>query len=158
MRKLFKSGRSKAVRQHVIKVGNALHKQIKVAENQLKRANNNDAYKRLRDTFTAGYLHGYVQASFEQFTLSEEDLGKCMQEIFDGIFLGQGYELVMSRIEQLGRAEDMGTNRDIGKLAIDLGGGIDAGRLDAALINAGKQGIATRLSLYVLTGKTRQAA
>ena len=151
---LFKNKNNKQLDDVIIKVGSALHKQIKSAADKVNQANRKAVFKRMDDALTAGYLFGYVQASFAEFSLEEKEMDNCMRKIFDGIFPDEGYSYVMSKIDQLNNADDMGLNIKIEEVAIDFGMGIDLGENDT-VVNAGGLDVASSLSLYLTTGKIR---
>ena len=153
---LFKRKASKQLDDIVIRVGSALHKQIKSAADDSGQRNWKAVFKRMDDTVTAGYLFGYVQASFAEFSLEEKELDSCMRKVFDGIFPDEGYTFVMSKIEMLNNADDMGINIKIEELAVDFGMGIDLGENDAKVNSSGLD-VASSLSLYLNTGKIRGA-
>lgn len=150
---LFKPGQSKAVDEAVMHVGTALHKQIAVAIEKAGKPTPAETLKRTESHFTAGYFYGYFQAAFLSLELSEKAMDKCMKKIFDGVFPKRGYTLVKSRIDQLHGADDMGYNIDIEQLASEFALGMDAGRNEATLVKNGKLAAATKLSVYVITGK-----
>jgi len=151
---LFKNKHNKQLDDVIIQVGSALHKQIKSAADKVNQANRKAVFKRMDDALTAGYLFGYVQASFAEFSLEEKEMDNCMRKIFDGIFPDEGYSYVMSKIDQLNNADDMGLNIKIEEVAIDFGMGIDLGENDT-VVNAGGLDVASSLSLYLTTGKIR---
>jgi len=152
---LFKSGRSDQVHECVLRVGSDLHKQIKVAATEIKKPGNSEANKRMGNTLTAGYLFGYIQAAFSEFSLSEKDMNLCMKEICNGIFPDKGYAFLRDKVDQLQNADDVGMNIAIEHLAEELGAGIDSGRRDADAVFTGEQKVATGLSVYLLTGKIK---
>jgi hypothetical protein len=151
---LFKRKTNKQLDEVIIRVGSALHKQIKSAADKVNQANRKAVFKRMDDAVTAGYLFGYVQASFAEFALEEKEMDSCMRKIFDGIFPDEGYTYVMSKIEQLNNADDMGLNVKIEEVAINFGMGIDLGENDA-VVNGGGLDVASSLFLYLATGKIR---
>ena len=153
---LFKHKNNKQLDDITMRVGSALHKQIKTAADEVGQINWKAVFKRMDDTVTAGYLFGYVQASFADFSLEEKEMDDCMRKIFDGIFPDEGYTQVMSKINQLNNAEDMGLNVKIEELAVDFGMGLDLGENDAA-VNGGGLDVASSLLLYLKTGKIRGA-
>lgn len=156
---MFGLFKDKANKQHddvVIRVGSALHKQIRSAADKVNQANRKAVFKRMDDTVTAGYLFGYVQASFSSLELKEKEMDLCMRKVFDGIFPDEGYTLVMSKIDQLNNAEDMGLNIKIEELAVNFGMGIDLGENDVA-VNSGGLDVASSLFVYLTTGKIREA-
>ncbi|MCW8831307.1 MAG: hypothetical protein OQK32_07295 [Gammaproteobacteria bacterium] len=154
---LFKQKNSKQLDEAIVRAGSALHKQIKSAADEATQESWKGVFKRMDDTVTAGYLFGYVQASFAEFSLDEKEMDLCMRKIFDGIFPDEGYDFVMSRIEQLNNAEDMGLNIKIEELAVDFGTGIDLGENDV-VVNSGGLEVASSLSKYLKTGKIRAIA
>lgn len=151
---LFKQKSNKNLDEVIIRVGSALHKQIKSAADKVNQANRKAVFKRMDDAVTAGYLFGYVQASFAEFALNEKDMDSCMRKIFNGIFPDEGYSYVMSKIDQLNNADDMGLNIKIEEVAINFGMGLDLGENDA-VVNGGGLDVASSLSLYLTTGKIR---
>ncbi len=153
---LFKHKNNKQLDDITMRVGSALHKQIKTAADEVGQINWKAVFKRMDDTVTAGYLFGYVQASFADFSLEEKEMDSCMRKVFDGIFPDEGYSFVMSKIEMLNNADDMGLNMKIEEVAIDFGMGIDLGEHDAK-INSGGLDVASSLSLYLKTGKIKNA-
>ena len=140
----------------IIRVGSALHKQIKSAADEATQEKWKAVFKRMDDTVTAGYLFGYVQASFAEFSLEEEDMNLCMRKIFDGIFPEEGYSFVMSKIDMLNNADDMGMNIKLEEVAVDFGMGIDLGENDV-VVNGGGLEVANSLFLYLMTGKIKGA-
>lgn len=138
----------------VLRVGKALHKQVKSAADEVNQSNRKAIFNRMDDSFTAGYLFGYTKRSFSELPLEKDVMDECMIKIFDGIFPDHGYELVMSRIEQLNNADDMGLNIKIEQIANDFGMGIELGEKDAR-VNSGGLEVANSLSLYIATGKIR---
>ncbi len=153
---LFKHKSNKQLDDVIIRVGSALHKQIKSSADEVVHTNWKAVFKRMDDTVTAGYLFGYAQASFAEFSLEEKEMDSCMRKVFDGIFPDEGYTFVMSKIEMLNNADDMGLNIKIEELAVDFGMGIDLGENDAK-VNSGGLDVASSLSLYLKTGKIRGA-
>jgi len=151
---LFKHKANKQLDEVIIRVGSALHKQIKSAADKVNQANRKAVFKRMDDAVTAGYLFGYVQASFAEFALNEKDMDSCMRKIFNGIFPDEGYSYVMSKIDQLNNADDMGLNIKIEEVAINFGMGLDLGENDA-VVNGGGLDVASSLFLYLTTGKIR---
>lgn len=151
---LFESKNHEKLDDVVMRVGSALHKQIKTAADAVNQSNRKIIFKRMDDAFTAGYLFGYTQASFGDYSLTEKDMKQCMLKVLDGIFPDHGYEFVMSRIEQLKNADDMGLNVKIEQLAIDFGTGIDLGENDV-LVNSGGFEVANSLAVYITSGKIR---
>ncbi len=85
---LFDSGSNRKVDEAIMIAGSALHKQIKAASDSVNQSNRKAIFSRMDDAFTAGYLFGYVQASFTDFELPEKQMDDCMRKIFDGIFPG----------------------------------------------------------------------
>jgi len=150
---LFKSGRSDLVHESVLRVGNDLHRQVKVAVVEIKKSSNSEAFKRMESAFTAGYLFGYIQSAFSGFSLSEKDMNLCMKEVCDGIFPDRGYSFVRSKVDRLQNADDAGMNISIEHLAEELGAGIDSGRRDADAVLTGEHVVVTGLSVYLLTGR-----
>ena len=153
---LFKHKSNKQLDDVIIRVGSALHKQIKSSADEVVHTNWKAVFKRMDDTVTAGYLFGYAQASFAEFSLEEKEMDSCMRKVFDGIFPDEGYTFVMSKIEMLNNADDMGLNIKIEEIAVDFGMGIDLGENDAK-VNSGGLDVASSLSLYLKTGKIRGA-
>ena len=153
---LFKHKANKQLDEVVIRVGSALHKQIKLAADDSSQRSWKAVFKRMDDTVTAGYLFGYVQASFVEFSLEEKVMDSCMRKVFDGIFPDEGYDFVMSKIEMLNNADDMGINIKIEELAVDFGMGIDLGENDVKVNGSGLD-VASSLLLYLQTGKIRGA-
>lgn len=151
---MFGSKQNKQLDDVVMRVGGALHKQIKSADNEVNQSNRKAIFKRMDDSFTAGYLFGYTQASFAEHSLDEKEMDVCMMKVLDGIFPEHGYTFVMSRIEQLNNAEDMGLNVKIEQLATEFGMGIELGENDVR-VNSGGLEVATSLSVYITTGKIR---
>ena len=153
---LFKQKANKQLDEVIIRVGSALHKQIKTTADEVGQTNWKAVFKHMDDTVTAGYLFGYVQASFADFSLEEKEMDSCMRKVFDGIFPDEGYSFVMSKIELLNNADDMGLNIKIEEVAVDFGMGIDLGENDVK-VNSGGLNVASSLSLYLKTGKIRGA-
>ena len=153
---LFKQKSSKQLNEAIIRVGSALHRQIKMASDDAVQANWKPVFKRMDDAVTAGYLFGYVQSSFAEFDLEEKVMNDCMRKIFDGIFPDGGYSFVMSKIDMLNNADDMGLNIKIGEIAVEFGTGIELGENDAK-VNSGGLDVASSLTLYLSTGKIRGA-
>ena len=151
---LFKKNNSKQLNEVTIRVGSALHKQIKSAADESSQESWKAVFKRMDDAVTAGYLFGYVQASFAEFSLEDKEMDLCMRKVCDGIFPDEGYAFVMSKINLLNNADDMGLNIKIEELAVDFGMGIDLGEHDAK-VNGGDMDVASSLSLYLTTGKIR---
>lgn len=152
---LFKSGRNAQTHECVLRVGTDLHRQVKVVVAEINKSGNSDVYKRMTNSFTAGYLFGYIQAAFSEFSLSEKDMNLCMKEVCDGIFPDKGYSFVRSKLDQLQNADDVGLNIAIEHLAEELGAGIDAGRSDADAVFTGEHVVVTGLSVYLLTGRIK---
>ena len=132
---LFESRNNKHLDDMVMRVGSALHRQIKSAADEVNLSNRKSIFKRMDDAFTAGYLFGYVQSSFVDFDLDEKEMKDCMRKVFDGIFPEHGYSFVMSKIDQLKNADDMGLNVTIEQVALDFGKGIDLFGANAPLQN-----------------------
>lgn len=151
---LFKSGNNKHLDDVVMRVGSALHKQIKAAADEANLSSRRALFKRMDDAFTAGYLFGYVQDSFSDFDLDEKEMDHCMWKVLDGIFPEHGYSFVMSKIDQLNNADDMGLNVAVEQVALDLGMGIDLGETDAK-VNTGGLEVATGLYMYITSGKIK---
>jgi len=151
---LFASKKNKNLDDVVIRVGSALHKQIKQAADEVNQSNRMQVFKRMDDSVTAGYLFGYVQSTFMEFDLEESEMSDCMRKIFDGIFPEHGYAFVMSKIDQLKNADDMGLNVTIEQVAMDFGMGIDFGENDAK-VNSGGLEVANGLYVYVTSGKIK---
>lgn len=151
---LFESRNNKYLDDVVIRVGSALHKQIKSAADEVNQSNRKLLFKRMDDAFTAGYLFGYVQSSFTDFDLDEKEMNECMRKVFDGIFPEHGYSFVMSKIDQLKNADDMGLNVTIEQVALDFGMGIDLGETDVK-VNGGGLEVATGLYMYITSGKIK---
>ena len=152
---LFTSRNNKNLDELIIRVGSALHKQIKQAADEVNQLNRRPLFKRMDDSKTAGYLFGYVQSTFMEFDLEEKEMSECMRKVFDGIFPEHGYEFVMSKIDQLKNADDMGLNVTIEQVAMDFGMGIDLGENDAK-VNSGGLEVANGLYVYVTTGKVKE--
>ena len=151
---LFESNNNKYLDDIIMRVGSALHKQIKQAADEVNQSSRKALFKRMDDPVTAGYLFGYVQSSFMDFDLDEKEMNECMRKVFDGIFPEHGYSLVMSKINQLKNTEDMGLNMAIEQLAMDFGMGIDLGENDVK-VNGGGLEVATGLYMYVTSGKIK---
>jgi len=151
---LFGSKQNKQLDEAVMRVGSALHKQIKSAADAVDQSNRKEIYKRMDDALTAGYLFGYAQASFADYSLPEKQMNECMMKVFDGIFPDHGYAFVMSKIEQLNNAEDMGLNLKIEQIATAFGIGIELGENDVR-VNSGGLEVATSLFVYITEGKIR---
>lgn len=151
----FKKKNSKKLEEVTIQVGSALHKQIKMAADESGTTGWKAVFQRMDDAVTAGYLFGYVQASFAEFSLEEKEMNSCMRNVFDGIFPDEGYSLVMSKIDQLNNADDMGLNIKLEEVAVNFGMGIDLGENDVK-VNGGGLNVANSLFLYLTTGKIRE--
>jgi hypothetical protein len=151
---LFKSNNNKYLDDIVMRVGSALHKQIKQAADEVNQSSRKALFKRMDDAVTAGYLFGYVQSSFIDFDLDEKDMNECMRKVFDGIFPEHGYSFVMTKIDQLKNADDMGLNVTIEQVALDFGMGIELGEKDVK-VNSGGLEVATGLYTYVTTGEMK---
>ncbi|MES0327587.1 MAG: hypothetical protein ABUK13_05285 [Gammaproteobacteria bacterium] len=151
---LFKKNNNKLLEETTIRVGSALHKQIKSAADESSQENWKAVFKRMDDAVTAGYLFGYVQASFVGFSLEEKEMDSCMRNVCDGIFPDEGYSFVMSKIDQLNNADDMGMNIKIEEVAVNFGMGIDLGENDV-IVNSGDLAVASSLFHYLTTGKIR---
>lgn len=151
---LFESRSNKHLDEIVMRVGSALHKQIKAAADEANLSSRKALFKRMDDAFTAGYLFGYVQASFVEFDLDEKEMNECMRKVLDGIFPEHGYSFVISKIDQLKNADDMGLNVAVEQVALDFGMGIDLGETDVK-VNAGGLEVATGLYMYVTSGKIK---
>ena len=78
-----------------------------------------------------------------------------MRKVFDGIFPEHGYSFVMSKIDQLNNADDMGLNVAVEQVALDFGKGIELGETDVK-VNSGGLEVATGLYLYVTSGKIKE--
>lgn len=137
-----------------MRVGSALHKQIKSAADEVNQSSRKALFRRMDDAFTAGYLFGYVQSSFVDFDLDEKEMNECMRKVFDGIFPEHGYSFVMSKINQLKNADDMGLNVTIEQVALDFGMGIELGENDVK-VNSGGLEVATSLYMYVTSGRIK---
>ena len=153
---MFKQKNNKNLDEVIIRVGSALHKQVKSAANEVNQSNRKPVFKRMDDAVTAGYLFGYVQAAFAEYALEEKDMNECMRKVLDGIFPDEGYDFVMGKINLLNNADDMGLNIKIEEVAVDFGMGIDLGENDAK-VNSGGLDVASSLTLYLTTGKIRGA-
>lgn len=151
---LFKQKNTKQLDDVVMRVGSALHKQVKTAADAVNQANRKAVFKRMDDALTAGYLFSYVQGSFAEFSLEEKDMDLCMRQVLDGIFPDEGYTFVMSKIDMLNNTEDMGLNIKIEQLATEFGMGLELGENDL-LVNAGGLDVANSLALYLTTGKIK---
>lgn len=151
---LFESSNNKQLDDIVMRVGSALHKQIKQAADEVDQSSRKALFGRMDNAVTAGYLFGYVQSTFIEFDLDEKEMGECMRKVFDGIFPEHGYSLVMSKIDQLKNTEDMGLNIAIEQLAMDFGMGIDLGENDVK-VNSGGMEVATGLYVYITSGKIK---
>ncbi len=151
----FKKKNNKQIEEVTIRVGSALHKQIKSAADESSQESWKAVFKRMDDAVTAGYVFGDVQASFSEFSLEEKDMDLCMRQVFDGIFPDEGYSFVMSIIDQLNNADDMGLNIKIEEIAVDFGAGIDLGENDVKVNSAGLD-VASSLFLYLTTGTIRE--
>ena len=151
---LFKKKNNKQLEEVTIRVGSALHKQVKLAADDSSQASWKAVFKRMDDAVTAGYLFGYVQASFVDFALEEKEMDLYMRMVFNGIFPDEGYSFVMSKIDLLNNAEDMGMNIKLEEIAVDFGMGIDLGENDV-VANGGGPEVANNLFLYLTTGKIR---
>ena len=149
---LFESRNYRKIDESIMIAGSALHKQIKSASDEVNQSNRKAIFSRMDDAFTAGYLFGYVQSFFSEFELPEKEMEDCMRKIFDGIFPSSGYAFVMSKIDQLNNADDMGLNVTIEQVALDFGTGIDLSEKDV-LVNSGGLEVATSLSVYITSGK-----
>ena len=152
---LFKQKSNKKLDEVIIRVGSALHKQIKSSADDSDQKSWKAVFKRMDDAVTAGNLFGYVQAAFAEFALEEKEMDACMRKVCDGIFPDEGYSFVMSKIEMLNNADDMGLNIKLEEVAVNFGMGIDLGEHDAK-INSGDLAVASSLSLYLTTGKIRE--
>jgi hypothetical protein len=152
---LFASKNNKNLDDVVLRVGSALHKQIKQAADEVNQSNRKPLFKRMDDAVTAGYLFGYVQSTFMELDLEESEMSDCMRKVFDGIFPEHGYAFVMKKIDQLKNADDMGLNVTIEKVALDFGMGIDLGENDAK-VNSGGLEVANGLYVYVSSGKIKE--
>ena len=153
---LFKQKNDKQLDEVIMRVGSALHKQVRSAADKVNQANRKSVFKRMDDALTAGYLFGYVQAAFAELSLTEKEMDACMRKIFNGIFPDEGYSYVMSQIDLLNNADDMGLNMKIEEVAIMFGQGIDLGENDAK-VNGGGLEVASSLFLYLTSGKIRDA-
>ena len=153
---LFKQKNNKQLEEVTIRVGSVLHKQIKSAADDSSQESWKAVFKRMDDAVTAGYLFGYVQASFSEYALEEKEMDTYLRMIFDGIFPNEGYSFVMSKIEQLHNADDMGINIKIEEVAVDFGMGIELGENDV-VVNGGGLDVASGLLFYLSTGKIRGA-
>jgi hypothetical protein len=151
---LFKSNNNKYLDDIIMRVGSALHKQVKSAADGVNQSSRKVLFKRMDDAVTAGYLFGYVQSSFVDFDLEEKEMNECMRKVFDGIFPEHGYAFVMSKIDQLKNTEDMGLNVAIEQMAMDFGMGIDLGENDVK-VNGGGLEVANGLYTYVTSGKIK---
>ena len=87
MLRLFKQKSNKQLDEVIIRVGSALHKQIKSSADDSNQESWKAVFKRMDDAVTAGYLFGYVQAAFAEFALEEKEMDACMRKVCDGIFL-----------------------------------------------------------------------
>lgn len=151
---LFKQNNSKQLEEVTIRVGSALHKQIKLAADDSSQESWKAVFKRMDDAVTAGYLFGYVQAAFEEFSLEEKEMDSYMRMVFNGIFPDEGYSFVMSKIDLLNNADDMGLNIKIEEVAVDFGMGLELAEHDIK-INSGGLDVASSLTLYLTTGIIR---
>jgi hypothetical protein len=149
----FKSKQSKELEEQIFRVGSALHKQVATAKEEIKKTKDKKSVTRMVATFTAGYLFGYVQAEFSEFSLPEKKMNECMKKIFDGIFLNEGYSFVMSKIEEMSNSDQMGMSLVMEKTATEFGQGMDMGSEDAIKIKSGEIETATGLTEFILTGK-----
>lgn len=151
---LFKFKQNKELDAQIVRVGSALHKQVVTANEGMKKTKDKKSLSRMVATFTAGYMFGYVQAEFSEYSLPEKKMNECMKKIFDGIFLNEGYDFVMSKIEEMGDSDQMGMSLVMEKLATEFGLGMDMGSEDAMKLKIGDAEEVTGLADFILTGKT----
>lgn len=149
----FNSKQNKELDAQIVRVGSALHKQVAAANDGIKKTKDKKSLSRMIATFTAGYMFGYVQTEFSAYSLTEKKMNECMKKIFDGIFLNEGYDFVMSKIEEMGDSDQMGMSLVMEKLATEFGLGMDMGSEDAAKIRKGELEVVTGLADFILTGK-----
>ena len=150
---LFKSKKDKELDVQVMRVGSALHKQVAAANEGIKQTRDKKSLNRMNATFTAGYMFGYVQSEFSEFSLPEKKMNECMKKIFDGIFLNEGYSFVMSKIDEMSNSDQMGMSLVMEKTATEFGLGMDMGSDDAMKIKKGEAEAVTGLTDFILTGK-----
>jgi hypothetical protein len=149
----FKSKQNKEIEEQIFRVGSALHKQVANAKDEIKKTKDKKSVTRMVATFTAGYMFGYVQSEFSEFSLPEKKMNECMKKIFDGIFLNEGYSFVMSKIEEMSDSDQMGMSLVMEKTATEFGQGMDMGCEDAIKIKNGAQETTAGLADFILTGK-----
>lgn len=149
----FKSKQNKELDVQIVRVGTALLKQVAAANEGIKKTKDKKSLNRMIATFTAGYMFGYVQAEFSDYSLPEKKMNECMKKIFDGIFLNEGYDFVMSKIEEMGDSDEMGMSLVMEKLATEFGQGMDVGSEDVMKLKIGDVEAATGLADFILTGK-----
>ena len=151
---LFEAKPDPKIDKVVIEVGTALHKQVKTASVEATSEERDVVYRRMDEAFTAGYMFGYVQSAFENFSLNEREMDDSKKKVFDGIFPGQGYDFVEKVIYQMSNAEDMGLNIKIEQLATDFGLGLELSERDVR-VNSGGMSVANGLFTYLSSGKIR---
>ena len=149
----FSSKQDKKLDAEIVRVGSALHKQVVDANEGMKKTKDKKSLSRMVATFTAGYLFGYVQAEFSEFSLSEKKMNECMKKIFDGIFLNEGYSFVMNKIEEMSSSDQVGMSLVLEKTATEFGMGMDMGSEDAMKLKAGETETVSGLTDFILTGK-----
>lgn len=152
---LFEAKPDPKLNKVVVEVGTALHKQVKTASVEAEPEERDVVYRRMDEAFTAGYMFGYVQSAFENFSLNEREMEDCKKKIFDGVFPGQGYDFVEKVISQMNNAEDMGINIKIEQLATDFGLGLELSERDVR-VNNGGMSVANGLFTYLTSGKIRK--
>ena len=153
---LFEAKQDKDLDRIIFGVGTALHKQVKTASSEVMPVNRAEVYSRMDAAFTAGYMFGYVQTAFEDYSLNEHEMEDCKKKIFDGVFPDSGYDFVESIIDRMSNAEDMGLNLKIEELATDFGLGLELSERDVR-VNSGGLSVANGLFVYLSSGKVRAA-
>lgn len=153
---LFEAKQNRDLDRVIYEVGTALHKQVKTAA--VEAASNPEhcsmVHSRMDAAFTAGYMFGYVQSAFEDYSLNEREMEECKKKVFDGVFPERGYQFVETFIDRLNNAEDMGLNIKIEELATDFGLGLELSERDVQ-VNSGGLSVANGLLTYLSSGKIR---
>ena len=151
---LFEAKQNRNLDNLVIEVGTALHKQVKTASIEAAPDIRGDVYRRMDAAFTAGYMFGYVQSAFEDYSLKADEMEDCKKKIFNGIFPEHGYDFVETIIDKMSNADDVGLNLTIEQLATDFGLGLELSERDVQ-VNSGGLSVANGLLTYLSSGRIR---
>ncbi len=162
----FKSRRQKKLDEIADKIGVALHRQVKKANDAMKESGELDQYiERINGPFTGGYLYTFVTNYFSNTMTSEKDVLERSKDILNEVLSGEDTEIVKARLNERLQAEDTswnhakdiswGRGNEIYEMEFNLG--VVSAEEDVRELISDSANIPTKLADFLLNGKLAPA-